>query len=465
MFNRFTRRYNNSARFVSIIAFSMLLGITCVAPGYSQAQDAQTDSIMQASAGETAGSLAKGELLATALKREKVDAVSARQAIKSIGDLFDFRLSRTGDRYVFKLSSGRKLAMLRYQRGQHIFEAIYDDTTGEYTARILKDNEIAAFVPTPAIPDNADDDGEIDVEHAAMAKEIQNAPAAEDNTEEETSNARLNDMEVANPDDPIFPEDPALADKPSPDAEFPEENRAFANVVESENADSDDLEDELLNAPVIPSAPGAQNGPRDTQETAQNQLIPETNIQNEPYHVPTTQNRTKKAADPETSTFSMVSMVMFILGLIFMLFSFFTTILPNIRKRKRAGAAGLRILESISTAPGHSIACVEQNGHAFLISIHPDTMSFIAPCPPNDDTFWTRLKSKTYWYQMAQKPLSDRQIAALMEEIHKSEKHQTTTMRQSELPRESALDEDDSTAILVTSLDDNGLLNEKDEDI
>ncbi len=439
----------------------MLLGLSCVTSNHAMAQDSAQANLMQASAGEKSGALAKGELLITALKREKVDLSSARQAMKSIEPLFDFRLSRSGDKYIFRVGSGQKLLMLRYQRGIHVYETIWDAASGTYSAHILEAGEQPAAVPEPTIqPQLQDEDGEVDVEHAVMAKEIHTAPSADissrpDDIPEQTANAELNALDVANPNDPILPEDPALAGKPSPDEEFPLENHEFTGeqILDDDVLNNDDIEqqedDELLNAPVIPP----QAAPLPAPVQAPNQIIPEANTPTEPSPPPVAQTAYKKQAEQDSTTFSTISLVMFITGLVLFLFSFFTAILPLIRSRRRISAMGLHIRNSIDIAPGHRIACVEQDGHLCLIAIHPDTMSFIAPCPVDDEHFWTKLKAKTYWYHMAQKPMSDRQIAAFIDEIHKpqasiAEKIETVP----EQDRETCLD--DSTAILITSLDD-----------
>ncbi len=419
-------------------------------PESVQAQPAAIDAIMQPKAGEKAGELAKGELLTTALKREKLEGNSIREAMQSIGKLFDFRLSRAGDKYVYKQNNGKKIVMLRYQRGQHVYEALWDEETGQYNARLVETDSIPQAID-PGVLEMADEDGEIDVEHAAVADQIKNAPTPRFEAPD------VNDSfgnELANPDDPVLPEDPALAGKPSPDAEFQGDGTGNGTPIldgdsEDQNAAADDTEDdELLNAPVIVHEPTETN----SQEEPQNKIVPENSYRNEPFYG--NPGRPKKALEPDNAGISMISLTALILGIVLFIFAALTILWPSIQMRRRCAAQGLHIRSMIRISPRQRLACVEQDNHACLIAIQPEGMSFIAPCPVDDTAFWEYLKTKTYWHQMAQKTLSDRQLASLLREFQQRN-HPSQTKTATFGKKSHSVDEqDDSTAILLTSLDD-----------
>ena len=224
----------HSLRAVMIVLMLCSGGLFCE-QAMAQPAASETDSRMIAGAGEKAGELGRGELLANALKREKLDPNSIRQAMQSIGKLFDFRLSRAGDRYVFKAQNGRKLLMLRYQRGPHVYEATWDDANDEYTSRLVAKPAVQPEAPQPLPQDqkvdfraqfNEDEEGEVDVEHVPMRGQAQPSEG----------------IELAAPADPILPEDEALAGKPSPDAEFEDHpgTDTLAGVPEPLEEDTDD---------------------------------------------------------------------------------------------------------------------------------------------------------------------------------------------------------------------------------
>ena len=91
--------------------------------------------------------------------------------------------------------------------------------------------------------------------------------------------------------------------------------------------------------------------------------------------------------------------------------------MPAVRLRRRAKKTGLVILDLLQLTSSNRHARVSVDGHKCLVGIHPDKMSFIAPCLP-DDELWKHIQSKTYWYQMVQSPVSDRQISAIIERFY-----------------------------------------------
>ena len=377
---------------------------------------------MRPEAGERAGQLGKGELLVNAMKREKVDSSSVHKAMSSMGEVFDFRHSRSGDKYVIRVTGGQKLEMLRYQRGAHVYEAILDASTGNYKAEIVDLKKVKVPPPSQEVF-AADEDGEVDVEHAAMAGQIHVPEKAET-----AALDALDSLETAAEEDPVLPEDAALAGIPSPDAEFPDAPMPSEDIDPETN--DTDVPEELNGAADFSDVDltgddSADNGPvvMPSIPRQPNQIAEENTFQNEPYHGPVMQIRQKKTTDtdvpPFSTPFSMISLVMFILGLVFVVAAFVICALPWLKARRRLDGAGLGIRETIPIAPGHTLACVELDGQSCLIAVHPDTMTFIAPCPIDDEAFWTKLQAKTYWHKMAKKPLSDRQLVALLAEIQK----------------------------------------------
>ena len=442
---------------IRVIPIVMLLCASLMAISFSNsvfAQAPQTaEAIMRPSSGEIAGELAKGELLVTALKREKIDSNSARQAMQSIGKLFDFRLSRTGDRYVYRVANGRKLTMLRYQRGQHVYEAVLDKNTGEFNARLLE-VEVSPDIPVPILEN--DEDGEVDVEHAAMAEQIQNnAPPAEDIPSTGSIFDAPQPMPV--PSDPPLPEDAALAGIPSPDADFPDAPESDLTIPEA-NADPNGLpeeeEDERLHAPVI-----QQDNPNPEPE---NTIIPSVPALQDTQFTPTP---IVKKVEVESTVFSTISITMLVLGLLTFLASFIIFILPGIQARKRCTANGLIVRNMVRISPSQRLALVEHDGHGCVIGIERHSMTYIAPCPVDDPEFWKRLNAKTYWHQMAQKPLSDRQLASLITQMNQPKTQSKTHISQEKATINEVHEEskNDSTAILAADIE-NELLSRFDED-
>ena len=440
-------------RFIPIVT---LLCATFVAATFSATVYAQApqsaEAIMRPSSGEISGELAKGELLVTALKREKVEGNSARLAMQSIGKLFDFRLSRTGDRYVYRVGTGRKLTMLRYQRGQHVYEAVLDKNTGEFTARLLE-VETSPDIPVPILND---EDGEIDVEHAAMAEQIQNHVPPKD---EIPSTGSIFDapQPMPTPTEPTLPEDSALAGIPSPDAEFPDHPGSDLTIPEANsdpNGTPEEEEDERLHAPVIQQTPPPSE--------PENTIIPSTpNILDTQF----TPTPIVKKVEVESTVFSTISITMLVLGLISFLASFIIFILPGIQARKRCSANGLVVRSMVRISPAQRLALVEHDGHGCVIGITRNSMTYIAPCPVDDAEFWKRLNAKTYWHQMAQQPLSDRQLASLIAQITQPKAQSPAPPSHEIAPDTETPDENsnDSTAILAADIE-NELLRRFDED-
>ena len=128
------------------------------------------------------------------------------------------------------------------------------------------------------------------------------------------------------------------------------------------------------------------------------------------------------------------------------------------RLRRRCAANGMVIRDMIKISPVHRIARLNVDGHECIVAIHPDKMSFIAPCPPDDKDLWQTIRSKTYWYQMSETPVSDRQLVGIVQAFYKKSTkeepvHQTRNMQaaivaQDDISSEEDLYEDDSDELL-----------------
>ena len=445
-------------RFDSIIPkqiVKLLLGLMLtITPLMSQHAVAQSpDAAMMPEKGENTGELRRGELLVTALKREKIESSSIRLAMQSMGQLFDFRLSRAGDKYLYRLGNGRKLVMLRYQRGQHIYESVLDSASNSYKSQLLD-------MPSqlPAIPDviehasgSGEEDGEVDVEHAALAQKAQPELNTDTNPVEDSqqnSLNTLNQLEVALPDDPLQPTDSALAGIPSPDDEFPE-RPGFAPTDEDGNADTpsgdilnppnlelheEDLRENVAEVPDLPVQMPSQ------------QVLPDVSTPIVEHSIPV---KTLKIQERESTTFSTISLVMFVCGAGLFLLAFLMFWIPSIRVRARCRKQGLRIVDMISVAPGMRLLRVQTNGYDCIVAAYANSMSFIAPCPPEDEKLWQHIKAKSNWYQMAQNPISDRQLKAIVQAfytdnpndvsgLHESSEH-VTDVKITEMPTARAV--------------------------
>ena len=154
------------------------------------------------------------------------------------------------------------------------------------------------------------------------------------------------------------------------------------------------------------------------------------------------------------------------------IFALAVFVLPAILLRRRCKKLGLRILDLIQITPTNKLARVAVDGQACIIGIHPGKMSFIAPCPLDDESLWQHIKSKSFWYKMAQKPVSDRQMAAIIQafanksdkeyigyasqiEIDKSSSHSSTILQQEDITETGIFDDEE----------DDEAYDEEDEDM
>ena len=452
--------------------FAWLLFSSCVPvatslvaiPSNAYAQMPTSDSLMLPHNGEKAGELAKGQLFVTALRAENLDYNSIRLAMQSIGKLFDFRLSRAGDRYLYKAGPNKKLTLLRYQRAQHVYEAVLNQETGEYDARVIETAEADVIPPPPPIHEDipdapVDDDGEIDVEREAI-QQPDTAPEVEQNSNNDAGN-ELNDLDVASPDDPIQPVDAALVGKISPDEELPS-RPGFVPSGDVPETDKAPAKTEPWREENFREDNHPNNLNDNTEdETQEVQHLPGTSAPIVQPNVPVPVRRIER----ESVTFSTISLVLFGLGSCMFIFAIVAIVLPAVRLRRRSRNAGMKILDLIQITPTNKIARVSLDGHECLVGIHPDKMSFIAPCPPDDDALWKHIQSKTYWYQMVQTPVSDRQLSAIIKAFYNKtdeEPHDATPTAQIGESHESPMKSHGSMIIHQEDLMDNAIFDEED---
>ena len=426
----------------------LIFGILCASYGLdacindAYAQQPTIDSLMTPSNGEKAGELGRKEIFANALKRENLDNNSIRLAMQSINKLFNFRLSRSGDRYLYKAGPDRKLLLLRYQNMDHVYEAVYNPETGSYDARLVETvkgapEQVPEVAENIDIPGSMDDDGEIDVEREAL-NQASGQPA--NDLENADSATILNDLDMADPDDPVQPVDPVLMGRVSPDEDFPDTPGDATDLVN---------EDEVP-GPAQPQAkqPWREENFRETADVLDDsddtppnndqQIQDENQLQNlpgtsAPVVQPSIPLRVKRAPEHDGATFSTISLVMFGLGSCMFVFALIAIVVPAVRLRRRCAKNGLVIRDMIQISPTQRIARLDVDGHECIVAIHPEKMSFIAPCPPDDKDLWQAIRSKTYWYQMSETPVSDRQLAGIIQAFYKKNDkpdpaHQTQNM-------------------------------------
>lgn len=394
------------------------------------------DAYMTPTNGQHAGEIISGEVLQTALKRrEKLNSASVDRAIKSISELFNFKLVRSGDKYLYKADASQKITLLRYQnqRSKHIYEATLTPEN-TYHAKLI-DPKSLINAPVPFEQANIQDD-EIDVESAAMAQQLpENQPQhnsaqelqenhihppepvfpqaqneniqppthdIEPNTPENTLNA----LDTANPDDPIQPIDPALAGKPSPDAEFPQEENFF--FIDKNHDETQEIQPEDDQAALPTIAPPQKIPPQKDEQ-----------LKNTPTTTPfpsAQSNKIKRGQENDTKSATLfpLDIITIIAGFTMMLAALIICVFPAIVARKKCHKLGLHIHQIIRITPRQRIACIQYENQKFIVAIQNDKITMLTPAPADFDAFWKHLKAKTYWQTMANTPLSEAEFTKLL---------------------------------------------------
>lgn len=387
---------------------------------------AQIDRLMTPGPKQKAGQLQRKEILLAALNREKVDKNSARLAIQSMAEIFDFRLSRAGDRYVYELGNGRKIAMLRYERNKRIYEARLN-ADNKYEARLIDIAEDSHAMARSTAPDAFDDDGEIDVERQAIVAAPQ--PPA--------------------PNAPRAAHDDALAARPSPDSAFPDalplpdvtDNPSFdddefdaPSVADAAQDDTDSStangeagDDDAKSGNALRALSGSKmNLPLDDAPEHEAKTIPNDDHGNDNAQIPTSPDRSQTTPEQndntqsiqlkcksDDKTQSVISALMLAIGLLTFVIGFITVILPAIRMRRRVRQMGLEIVDRIWISRHQQLVHVRWNDREFVIIVMPDKVQCLVSSDKANDLF-DFLRAKSYWNGMADQPLSDRQLTSLL---------------------------------------------------
>lgn len=386
--------------------------------GQSEIQK-QIDASMTPDAGQKGGALQKKELLLTALKREKVESNSIRLAIQSMDDLLDFRLSRAGDRYVFEVGSDRKLIMLRYERDKHVYETRLDSATNRYVAHLVDLDAYAVaekFVDPQPSNEAMEDDGEVDVERQVIAPSL-----AQNAGELKAGDSAIGDSggvgEWRNSDTG----ESALANRPSPDSEYPDGNvpdwhgdDAEENVGHVELfPEHEEVSEKAEGFRLSESSDDALPRERSLGVEAPNIDVKGYKNANlgvvSPYPDASKMVQIKYRSDDRTEY--VVGIVMFVSGALMFLFGLFAVCIPKWRMKRRCRAMGLSLVDSFDISPKQKLCVVEWNGSSFILLVS-DKVQFVVSA--DDDGLFEFLKKSLYWHEMAQNPVSDRQFSAML---------------------------------------------------
>ncbi len=387
----------------------------------------------------------------TALKREGIAPGQARLAINSIGEVFDFRLSRAGDKYVYRLNAAHKLEMLRYQRNQHIYETNLGEDN-KFHARLVDPNEIPAPRDERIHPPQTEGAyEEVDVERpAALGAE----PPAQ--TDQPTlpmdpfmpplgDDVRPDD-DFAPADAPVQPIDEALANRPSPDdvPEAPQPSLVgqdvvtppaptdIDNVVPSpQPVDNDQpIGQASLDAIQLEPQTGFEQTPSildlamdpEQLDNAQINVLPQLQPGQEPRIIPLPNPKHTVRAD-STKSYSPFSLALACIGFLALIASILITVWPAWRARQHIKNAGLTIEDDIAIARHQRLALVSRKNHTYLVAVSNKGIKLLTSCDDDDESLraWTFFKQKTYWHQLADRQMSDKQLNELIQSFENAE--------------------------------------------
>ena len=394
---------------------------------------AQTTDLMQAGPDEIAGALGRGELLVSALRREKVDAASANRAVKSLGEVFPMRLCRSNDRYVIKMNGAKKLTLLRYQRNQHIYETILTDE-GTYESRLLDDaslqpsREVIIEPPTTETAPNAASPDNMPSAHPDQDTADEPIP---DLPPQLGADDVRQDEDFAPPDAPPQPVDAALVGRISPD-ELPPVPRASDTDEEDPELPGPPLaeqqanaDEQLLPSPASPNRlddnvrPSALDTPKPSTTPSKYADVPSTQYEPRIIPLPTTHPARPEAAHG----YSPYSLALACLGLIALIAGIVITVLPAWRARQHLTRAGLTIEDEIYIADGQRLAVVSDSKHHYLVAVSAKNVQLLTCCDDDETALraWAFFKRKTYWQQLAGRPMNEHQLANLIQKFNETE--------------------------------------------
>lgn len=375
-------------------------------PSLGYGEPTTLESLMTPRRDEKSGLLAQGELLTTALKNARCEGNSVRLSTQSIGKIFNFHLSRAGDRYVYRLGKGRRIEELRYQREFHVYIAVFDAKTGQYTSRVV---DLTPEMERHNVAE-LEDDGEIDVEQPRVIERQKNEVERDELESQDgvegvqkwgsVSDDEFEKLERANPEDPVYPEDEVLAARISPD-EMPMDNAREVSLEPTidegespEMAERSDADDSSWGANL-------ENAEMPEEQPVLHVPEPSTPVVLMPS--------SRRVVESEVLSSSGIAM--FVLGFFMFSVAGFIYLLPAIQVRRRCRRHGIQILDMIRVASNQRIACVRVQSHTCLIAISPENMRYLAPC---DEGACQCIRGKTYWHRMANHAMSDSQLVELV---------------------------------------------------
>ncbi|MFA5625037.1 MAG: hypothetical protein WC966_08305, partial [Bradymonadales bacterium] len=317
------------------------------------------------------GEIKKGETLVSALKREGINGESIREATQSLSKIFDFRLSRSGDKFQYASTNNKRLTLLRYQRAKISYEARL--VQGEYVSKVLAQNHKFNAPQDTVLPP---------------------APSQLPIADEEPDTPRILDYnEEVDLDAPPQPIDPALAGLPSPDEEAfqpQDELDSLEGIEENENDFdfSNDKNAELgLNVEENIENEALARTPPPIQAQVQAQISAPTLTPPSPR---------KNAPIRYLNPLFISSMVLFLLAL--GLFA-----LPRILFNKRMKNANLKLSAIIPITHKQQIASIDVSQKLTLIvAINPKQIIPLA-CIDKDHVAESEkeIKRKIFWNKMA----------------------------------------------------------------
>ncbi len=427
---RMKRRFGRALAVAPLFfALSAAPGAVCAAPSGESAEIyAQIDGLMTPGPKQKAGELQKKELLITALKREKIDPNSARLAIQSIAEIFDFRLSRSGDRYVYELGAGRKLVLLRYERDKRIYETRADGAN-RFVARLV-DIPAGESAKSPALAAGIpDDDGEIDVERRAMVPDVPDVPAGADGDD---ALAHRPSPDIA------FPDSPPSADASDAAQDAPDsDNHASGGGFAQNRDDADPIGGDRREFPQIQADSEAEDDALSALNKAKMQLPlddggfgddggarrPGAGGQKQKAGIPGEKNTRRDSADgiqsiqlkckSDDKAEHAIAAVAFILGLLMFAAGFAAVLLPYCRARRRAARMGLTIADQRPISRNQTLLRVKWEDREFVIVLLPEKVQCIVPSENAADLF-AFIRAKSYWNAMGDQPIADRRLTALL---------------------------------------------------
>ncbi len=308
------------------------------------------------------GKLERGQNLITALKNKAVHGDSIREAVGALSEVFDFKLSRTGDRFEVELRSGKKIARLRYYRGSEVYEAVFNGT--DYIARHLLPGDEALYHDEAIVPDAVVEWEELsDGEETVPAEDL---PFAEGDAPEALAEEALDPLPLrADPD-------PGLGSVESSDGLRVRNGEGWGEPLPAEGSGTYDLKAAAPADVRRPerSAPGPEARPR---------------------------------------TYDIVAL----LALIIVAGGLIVVGVTAWLRRRRLGGMGLHYLQGLRLGGGQSVVMVEAGGRRFMLGVTRSRVTLLSEIEGDAAARMKALRGRTFWTTMAGEELSDDTLAKL----------------------------------------------------